>query len=354
MIKEARLLKEKAVNSLLLSIDHFNRVTDVGRPEAVLIFADHSFEMLLKAAILAKGGKIRESREKNTIGFDRCVRKALSELSFITDEQALVLQTINGLRDAAQHHLVELSESQLYFHAQSGVTLFRDLLRDVFSEELGAVLPERVLPVSTVVLSDPLHMFSTEVEVVRELLAPGRRKRAEAVAKLRGIAIVDSALRGDPAQPGDGELQRLGSRLVSGESFSDVFPGIGSINFSTDGSGPQMGLRITKKEGVPVTLVPEGTAGSSVVAVHKVDLLGFYNLGHADLAKKVGLNRSKTTAAIAVGGLKTDPDCYKEVAVGKVRYQRYSQKAIECVQRLVELKGVDQIWTEYKALRQLA
>lgn len=352
MIKEARLLKEKAVNSLLLSIDHFNRVTDVGRPEAVLIFADHSFEMLLKAAILAKGGKIREPREKNTIGFDRCVRKALSELNFITDEQALVLQTINGLRDAAQHHLVELSESQLYFHAQSGVTLFRDILRDVFLEDLGAVLPQRVLPVSTVVLTDPLEMFSSEVEVVRELLAPGRRRRAEAAAKLRGIAIVDGALRGDPLQPGDGELQRLGQRLVAGETFADIFPGIGSINFSTDGSGPQMGLRITKKEGVPVTLVPEGTAGSSVVAVHKVDLLGFYNLGHADLSKKVGLNRSKTTAAVAVAGLKADADCYKEVAVGKARYQRYSQKAIDRIQRLVEDKGADQIWAEYKAMRE--
>lgn len=354
MLKEARLLKEKAVNSLLLSIDHFNRVTDIGRPEAVLIFADHSFEMLLKAAILARGGKIREPREKNTIGFDRCVRKALSELNFVTDEQALVLQTINGLRDAAQHHLVELSESQLYFHAQSGVTLFRDILNSVFSEDLHAVLPERVLPVSTVVLTDPLEMFSSEVETVRELLAPSRRRRAEAAAKLRGIAIVDGALRGDPLQPGDGELQRLGQRLVTGETFADVFPGIGSINFSTDGSGPQMGLRITKKEGVPVTLVPEGTAGSSVVAVHKVDLLGFYNLGHADLAKKVGLNHSKMTAAITVAGLKSDPDCYKEVAVGKARYQRYSQKAIERVQQLVEEKGVGQIWAEYKAMREVA
>lgn len=352
MIKEARLLKEKAVSSLLLSIDHFNRVTDIGRPEAVLIFADHSFEMLLKAAILAKGGKIRDPREKNTVGFDRCVRKALSELNFITDEQALVLQTINGLRDAAQHHLVELSESQLYFHAQSGVTLFRDILRHVFSEDLSAVLPERVLPVSTTVLSDPLEMFSSEVEVVRELLAPGRRRRAEAVAKLRGIAIVDGALRGDPLQPGDGELRRLGQRLVVGESFSDVFPGIGSINFSTDGSGPQMGLRITKKEGVPVTLVPEGTAGSSVVAVHKVDLLGFYNLGHADLARKVGLNHSKMTAAIAVAGLKADPDCYKEVAVGKARYQRYSQNAIDRIQRLIDDKGAEQIWAEYRAMRE--
>lgn len=354
MRKEAKLLKGKSVSSLLLSIEHFNRVTDLGRSEAVLIFLDHSFEMLLKAAILASGGKIREAREKNTIGFDRCVRKALSEHNFITDEQALVLQTINGLRDAAQHHLLELSESQLYFHAQSGVTLFRDILRGVFGEELSAVLPERVLPVSTVVLTDPLTMFSSEVEAVRELLAPGRRKRAEAAAKLRSIAIMDGALRGDPLQPGDRELQRLGQRLVDGESFTDVFPGIGSINFSTDGNGPQIGLRIVKKEGVPVTLVPEGAPGSSVVAVRKVDTLGFYNLGHNDLARKAGLNRTKTTAAIAILGLKSDADCHKEVVVGKVKHQRYSLRAIERIQQLVEERGADQIWADYKVLRSLS
>lgn len=45
----------------------------------MLIFLDHSFEMLLKAAILHKGGKIRERRAKNTLGFDACVRRGLSD-----------------------------------------------------------------------------------------------------------------------------------------------------------------------------------------------------------------------------------------------------------------------------------
>ena len=76
MKKEARLLREKAINSLILSIEHFNRPWDRGRVEGVLILLDHSFEMLLKAAILHRGGRIRESRAKETIGFDKCVRVA--------------------------------------------------------------------------------------------------------------------------------------------------------------------------------------------------------------------------------------------------------------------------------------
>jgi hypothetical protein len=349
--KEARLLKEKAIASLLLAIDHFNRVSDLGRSEAVLMFLDHSFEMLLKAGILKRGGRIREPRQKETIGFDRCVRKALSETVFLSEEQALALQAINGLRDAAQHHLVELSESQLYFHAQSALTLFRDLLKDVFGEDLTQVLPSRVLPASTVVLTDPLAMFSSEAEEVQKLLAPGKRKRAEAEAKLRGVAIVDSALQGTFVQPSESELRRLGQRLVRGEAFVDVFPGIGSINFTTEGEGPQMSLRISKKEGVPVTIVPEGTPGAGVVAIKRVDELGFYNLSHTDLAGKVSLTTSKTTAAVALLELKKDSDCFKEFIIGRTHHARYSQNAIQRIQALVDEKGAEQIWTEYRATR---
>ncbi|WP_078323005.1 DUF3644 domain-containing protein [Mycobacteroides chelonae] len=351
MKKEAKLLKEKGISSILLSIDHFNRVSEVGRDDAVLIFLDHSFEMLLKAAILFKGGKIREAREANTIGFDKCVRKALSDTPFLTQEQALVLQAINGLRDAAQHHLVDLSEGQLYFHAQSGVTLFRDVLRDVFGEDLANSLPSRVLPVSTIVPTNPLEMFATELDTVKQLLAPGRRHRHEAEAKLRGLAIVDGALQGQFVQPSESELRKLGSRLTGGEKFDQLFPGIGAVTFQTSGVGPSLSLRIAKKEGVPVTVVPEGTPGAGVIALKRVDQLGFYNLGHHELAKKIGITTNKTTAAIRILGIKDDPECYKQVAIGKVKYQRYSQNAIQRIKDLLIEKTPEEIWDEYLALR---
>jgi hypothetical protein len=93
--KEVRQLRDKAINALVLSIEHFNRPWDQGRTEAVLILLDHAFEMLLKAAIRDRQGKIRKAREKQTIGFDACVRKGLTDasLKFLTDEQALTLQT---------------------------------------------------------------------------------------------------------------------------------------------------------------------------------------------------------------------------------------------------------------------
>jgi hypothetical protein len=114
MKREAKLLLEKACDALVLSIELFNRPHDRGRLSSTLIQLDHGFEMLMKAAILHRGGRIREKRAKETIGFDACVRRSLSDgkIKYLSEEQALVLQTINGLRDAAQHHLLDISEGQ--------------------------------------------------------------------------------------------------------------------------------------------------------------------------------------------------------------------------------------------------
>jgi hypothetical protein len=70
MKKEVKILLDKAIASLIISVEHFNRPSDLGRVDAVLILMDHAFEMFLKAAILHKGGRIRQPRAKMTIGFD--------------------------------------------------------------------------------------------------------------------------------------------------------------------------------------------------------------------------------------------------------------------------------------------
>jgi hypothetical protein len=64
MKREARLPKLKSLNSLTLSIELFNRPWDGGRTDGVLMMLDHCFEMLLKASILHRGGRIRDRRKK--------------------------------------------------------------------------------------------------------------------------------------------------------------------------------------------------------------------------------------------------------------------------------------------------
>lgn len=347
MKRESRLLLAKACDSLVLSIESFNRPYDRGRVSSTLILLDHSFEMLLKAAILHKGGSIREKRAKETIGFDACVRRGLSDgrIKFLDEEQALLLQAINGLRDAAQHHLLDVSEAQLYLHAQAGLTLFRDLMRSVFAQDVRDYLPRRVLPVATSAPTDLATMFDSEVDEIVRLLSPGRRRHLEAEARLRPLAILDSTMAGEKGQPSATDLRRLGRSLLAGSDWRDVFRGVSAIELTSEGTGPSLSLRLTKKEGIPVHLVPEGTPGASVVALKRVDELGFYCLGAHDLAAKCDLTMPKTVAVVEYLGLRADSDCYKEFRIGRSVHKRYSIKAVERVKACLEQTSVDEIWS---------
>ncbi len=344
--REARFLLEKAIDSLLLSIEQFNRPVDRGRVSVFLIILDHSFEMFLKAALIHLGGNIWERDKPQTIGFDKCVRLGLSEPKFLSEEQALTLQTINGLRDAAQHHLIEISEEQLYLHAQAGVTLFRDLLKSVFNKDLSLILPARVLPISTVAPADIDMLFDAKIEEIKKLLEPGKRKRTEAYARLRPLAILDATIRGEKLQPSIKDLSKMGKQIAENKLWEEIFPGAASIQFAIDGAGPSISLHINKKEGVPVQLVPEGTPGASAIAVRRVTELGFYNLDRDQLAKKVDLTGPKTTAVIRYLDLKNRPDCCKEIIIGKSKFLRYSQNAIGTIKKALDEKPIQEIWEE--------
>ena len=346
MKKEVRQLRDKAVNALVLSIDHFNRPWDQGRTEAVLILLDHSFEMLLKATIRQKNGKIRKAREKQTIGFNACVRKGLTDanLKFLTDEQVLTLQTINGLRNAAQHYLVDVSEHQLYFYAQAGVTLFRDIHDDVFDKRLVLELPERVLPISTTAPKDLSALFDKEVEEIKGLLVPGTRKRMDAVAKTRSLAVLESAVNGDYEQPSQRELVKICNRFADGEAWLSIFPGVASINITAERDGPTLNLRLTKNEGTPVHLLKEGEGTGAVVAIRRVNELDYYSLGAAALAKKVGLTQPKSRALVDHLNLCEDADCFKEIKIGRMTHRRYSPKAITKMKEALAATSIDEIW----------
>ena len=353
MKREAKLLLEKAIDSLVLAIEFFNRPYDRGRVSSTLILLDHSFEMFMKAAILHRGGRIRQKHEKETIGFDACVRRSLTDgtIKYLTEEQALVLQTINGLRDAAQHHLLDISEGQLYVHVQSGVTLFRDLLKSVFGQDLACRLPKRVLPVSTSPPTDLATLFDAEVEEIKRLLQPGRRRRIEAMARLRPLAILDATILGEKGQPSEGDLRRIGKELTQGKPWAVVFQGVAAVEITADGTGPSLSLRLSKKEGIPIHLVPEGTPGASVVAVRRVNELGFYNMGAKELAEKVGLTVPKLIAVVDHSRLRDNPEYYKEFRIGSQLHKRYSQKAIEAIKKVLETESVDEIWAKRKKAR---
>jgi hypothetical protein len=260
MKREAKLLLSRSVDALILAIELFNRPWDRGRTDAVLIHVDHSFELLLKAAIVHRGGVIREKDQPNTIGFDHCVKVGISDgsVQFLSKPDATVLRAINGLRDAAQHYFVSLSEHNLYMQLQSGVTLYRDLLKRVFNRDLAKELPDRVLPVSTAPPTDLAMLFDTEVQEVKRLLEPGKRNRTEAMARLRALAILDGAAQGKTEQPDPANLKKIGKEILKGKPWDSLFTAAAGLSLSVAGTGPSIELRITKNEGIPVHLVKDG------------------------------------------------------------------------------------------------
>jgi hypothetical protein len=348
--KEAKVLLGKAVDSLVLSIDHFNSAWDRGREEAVLVLLDRAFELLLKAIIAHKGGKIREPRAKETIGFDKCVRKCLSEepVRCLTEDQAITIQIINSLRDAAQHYILDISEQQLYLCAQSGLTLFCGLARHAFGKEIADFFPPRVLPASTSPPQSLEALIETEFTEVKRLVRPGSRKRLQARAKLRSLAIIESSLGGVRSQPSEGELSKVLTQVASGARWQDLFPGIARLRLDTDEQGLSITLRLSRTEGEPVQLVPEGTPGATIVAVRRIESLSYYSLGLYDLAKKVGLTAPRALALVRHLQLQESEDCYKEFKIGKSEFKRYSPKAADAMKAALPSADMAGIWRDHR------
>lgn len=352
MKREVRLLKGRAVGSLLLAIELFNRPSDRGRHEAVLIHADHALELLLKAIIVHKGGRIRRAKEANTLTFGDCVNKCVSErqVQCLSENDAVALRALNGWRDAAQHYYLELPESQLYMAAQGAVTLFGDLLQKVFDESLRAHLPDRVMPVSTRPPTDLHLMLDESFAEIAALIGPGARRLSEAKARLRPIAILEAASRGDDRGPSEAELRRSIRRLRTREDWRVVFPGVASLRLDTSGTGLTYSLRLTKNEGLPVRRVAEEEGVP--LAERRVNELDFYSLGLMELVDHLKvITAPKLGAVVEHLGLKDDKQFYKEFRVGKTRHCRYSPRALERLRAELPRLDVDAIWAAHQARR---
>lgn len=231
------------------------------------------------------------------------------------------------------------------------MTLFRDIHDDVFNEKLVLELPERVLPISTTAPKDLSALFDKEVDEIRALLAPKTRKKMDAIARARSLAVLESTLKGDYEQPSDLELAKVCNRLSDGEAWSSVFPGVASINIITELNGPTLSLRLTKNEGTPVQLLKETEGAEAVVAIRRVNELDFYSLGATKLAEKVGLSPPKSRAVVDYLSLREDTDCFKEIRIGSSRHPRYSNKAIKRIKDALAAESIDDIWACYKARR---
>jgi hypothetical protein len=349
--REAVLLEQAALDSIVLAVDHFNRAVGPARLEASIIFAQRALELLLKAAIYEGTGKIRDKGSNYTYGFTKCLNIATDQLGILSPEERISLQALEGDRDAASHHVIEAGEPFLYIKLQSAVTIFGALLHRVFDESLTDHLPVRALPVSAQPPSSLAQALDAEVVSVTALLAPKKRQSAEAKARLRSLLNLEAAAWGRNEAPTEKELERAMSALREGRNWRQVFPGVATLEIDADPGDSQIpvAVRLTKAEGAPVRRARREEEAEALL-YREINPFDRWPFKPTQLAERAGLTTWRTWAMVEHLGLKDNEDYYKEIPVGGDQVvPRYSQNAVQRLHEAAAELDVDAIWRDYQS-----
>ena len=280
--REVAELRTRAVDSLVLGIEIFNRPHKRGRTEAVLILLHHACEMLLKAVITDQTGVIHAKGQKYTYGFDKCLEIMQNELSMISADERMTLSMLDALRDTTVHYFHVMSEDFLYVQAQAATTLFDTVLHRGFGERLADCIPKRVLPVSASPPRDVQLLISNELDQIDELLVKGSRKGAIAAARLRPLFAMANASQVDGERVSEQDVRKAVRRRRNGDEWAVVLPDVAQLRLDTTGEGMVVDLRIKKDAAVGVRIAKDGEPVSGFLVKQEVNIWDKYNLGRDD------------------------------------------------------------------------
>lgn len=331
-----------------MAIELFNRPSELARCHSVLILLQHAFEMLLKAAILQRTGRIHDKDAKYTYGFDRCLAIATEELKVLSHDERATLSILDAQRDQAAHYYSEVSEELLYVHAQSAVTLFDQLLQETFGESLAANISTRILPVSARPPTDLIALFDNELAEVDALLEGGKRQGARAVAKLRAVLAFVTGARADEDRVSEHELAAAVSKRRRGDDWTVILPEVVQLKLATDGTGIPLSMRITKDAPIAVKVAKSGEDIVGTVIKQEVNLWDVFTLSRDDLAAKLELSGPRTHALIYELALQDDPTCYRELKKKSLVFKGYSKKALDALRAAKEKLDVEEVWEKHK------
>lgn len=341
-------LKKRAINSLVLAIELFNRPHDDGRAESVFMLLHHAFEMLLKAIIKDKTGSVHGKGEKYSYRFDKCLKVAQNEIKIISEDERKMLSMLDAQRDTAVHYYQEVSEDLLYILAQAAVTLFDNLLHRAFGQRLADCIPERVLPICTRPPRDIQILVDSELRQVDELLRAGSRTGIQAAARLRPILALTTATRDDADRVTEKEIRKAIRRRRKGEEWSVIFPEIAQLKLETKGEGISISLRIEKNADIPVRIAREGEPVQGTVIKQEINWFDKFSLSVSDIAQHLGLTIPKTRAYMFEINLWSDPEMYDEKRIKSIHLKRYTKKALDALREVTKQIAVEEVWEKHK------
>jgi hypothetical protein len=173
-------------------------------------------------------------------------------------------------------------------------------------------------------------MFDIEFADIKRLVTPGSRRRLDAKARLRSMAILQASLDGKRSQPSDGELDQIVKRINKGDDWRTIFPGVATLTIQPDATGPGLSIRITRNKGEAVKLVPEGDANAAVVAVRRINETDFYSLGVRDLAKSWGKKSGGSCGSFSAKKFRRTPTFSRSSRWGRSRRSATASPVTKC------------------------
>jgi hypothetical protein len=335
----------KAIDSLRHASEAFNSYQEEGRVTAVLLHLQHSFEMLLKAALVQRRIQVFELELGRSVGFEKCVNLGRDNLR-LTEEEAGTLRAVDALRDQEQHWIASMSEGLLYVYVRAAVSLFDALLGRWFGQKLVDHLPLRVLPISADPPRDIQLLIDDEYSQIKALLQPGRRKRADAQARIRSLLAIE-AHTSDGVVVSNRDVARVEKGVKAGKPREEVFPRLAELQSEVAGTGLALTVRFTKATGMPVRLV-SADAPEEAAAVREVDLQRKYHWSKPELARKLDMTLPRCYALRLHLGIENDDDCRHDFVFGSTVHRQYSDNALTRLKTAIDTLDLESVWAEYR------
>lgn len=342
--REARTLKAKAIASLRRGLEIFNSHDDHGRPEAVLLFLQHTSEMLIKSLLVQKGQDVFHKERGTSIGLEKALNIAQSR-AWITSAQAGSIRAMDAMRDQAQHWMIVVSEDALYINSRALITTIDEVLQAHFEDTLADNLPLRVLPLSTKPILDFDVLVNREYEQIRELLTPGRRARDEARGRISALLAME-AHTSETVSVSQRDLNRIEDAIRCNTPVEQVFPRLMTLANNVAGEGPTIRVRITKKEDAPAVRYVSGDDPQAAAAIREVDLQRKYHMSPSQLADKLKLTIAKAKAVRDYLHIDADDANVMVFEFGSQKHPRYSDNALRTMKAAITPELVEQAWQQ--------
>ena len=192
-----RALLGNALAALSAAIEVYNKPRMQYRDECTVILVVNAWELLLKAILSKKRVRIFYPKRRNepyrTYGLSDALNRATPffPASVDFDATAKNLELLVEYRDNAVHFYNEIGFGVLiYALAQTAITNFRDLVKEVFDKDLSDEINLSLLPLALGTPLDPIEFVKA-----RQADAKTSRSVKQFTAKLRDL-VVDLETKG--------------------------------------------------------------------------------------------------------------------------------------------------------------